>query len=72
MLMVGASKQTALRAFVSAASRRPASSVRSLEKVAPIQVALGRAEAGAKPRVSYRSMVRADCPQEALLTHVVE
>ena len=47
ILMVGASKQTAFRALVSAASRRPASSVRGLEKVAPIQVALGRADAGA-------------------------
>ena len=45
--MVGAKRQTAFRALVSSASNRPASSVRDLEKVAPIQVALGRAEAGA-------------------------
>jgi hypothetical protein len=53
MLIVGASKQTALRALVSAASKRPASSVISFEKVAPIQVALGKAEAGAVESVSY-------------------
>lgn len=50
MLMVGARRQTALRALVSAASSRPASSVRGFEKVAPMQVALGRAEAGAEDR----------------------
>ena len=47
MLIVGAKRQTAFRALVSSASNRPASSVSDLEKVAPIQVALGRAEAGA-------------------------
>jgi hypothetical protein len=47
MLIVGARRQTAFRALVSSASSRPASSVSDLEKVAPIQVALGRAEAGA-------------------------
>jgi hypothetical protein len=47
MLMVGAKRHTAFRALVSSASNRPASSVSDLEKVAPIQVALGRADAGA-------------------------
>jgi hypothetical protein len=47
ILIVGASRQTAFRAFVSAASRAPASWTREDENVAPIQVALGRADAGA-------------------------
>jgi hypothetical protein len=47
MLMVGARRQTAFRAFVSFAKSLPASSTSVVEKVAPPQVALGSAVAGA-------------------------
>lgn len=47
MLIVGARRQTALRARVSSARRLPAEWIRSGEKVEAREVALGRAEAGA-------------------------
>jgi hypothetical protein len=65
MLIVGAKRQTAFRALVSSASNRPASSVRDFEKVAPIQVALGRAEAGAAHELMCRQL-------RLRLTHMVE
>lgn len=63
--MVGAKRQTAFRALVSSASSRPASSVKDLEKVAPIQVALGRAEAGATDQLTSQQRPEG-------LTHVIE
>jgi hypothetical protein len=47
MLMVGARRQTAPRALVSAASRPPAEWTSSVEKVEATQVAFGSAEARA-------------------------
>jgi hypothetical protein len=67
MLIVGARRQTAFRAFVSSASSRPASSVRGLEKVAPIHVALGRADAGANGQLLHH-----DNAIKGPLTHVIE
>jgi hypothetical protein len=67
MLIVGASRQTAFRALVSSASNRPASSVRGLEKVAPIHVALGRADAGAAGQLLHH-----DNAIKGPLTHVIE
>lgn len=48
MLIVGARRQTAFLALVSAARSLPASWVSSLEKAAPTAVEFGRAEAGAE------------------------
>lgn len=55
MLTVGASRQTALRALASSASRAPALAATSCEKEAPMQVALGSAVAGAGSQLRRRT-----------------
>jgi hypothetical protein len=64
--MVGARRQTAFRAFVSLARRAAASSVREVEKEAPIHVALGSAVAGAvisRNRTVYSLILKNDSPR---------
>jgi hypothetical protein len=65
--MVGANRQTAPRALVSAASKRAASAGRVGENVAAKPVALGRTTAGAHSKISFSNL-----PSVSPLTHFEE